>query len=464
MKKHSFRRETQSGAKLFFFGFALLLVLTGCNVPTPPQVEVLDGTEQPTEQPTEPQTDVPTSDVTEVPTTPQDSVPPKPEEARFELFRALLEDSYVQPQVFVAETYEQERYLSWAYSLNVTVESGKIHLASREYAISFAESLAFEYGTIYSEADKDMRVVLDRLKNQSGYYVLNALEPQIYLSYGESIAIVEIDNALYFLALFTGTDGIVRPMRIHAYTFGTVPEEPNPNGGEDFEKRLKQDLRDSGFLKKYADERLAFTFFVKTDRFCAFFVERSGYSGTPSTLEVGGLEFHYANEQKIMVWCNGCVHWLDNAYNYHWIDQGELQAIYDGYLAVYPERKDPVSLVAEPVGGELSEEMQVLISNAMKAKTGYSWTYRLQNGVATYYGKFWDCYVVMDTPEMAADVVTTVNCFGYAFTFGRPFDLYVYCNGEIYTLTEAINLGKLTQSDVEQLYQFHTTYNSTYSN
>ena len=50
MKKRIFKHATQTGAKLLFSILALLLVLTGCNVPTPPQEEVTTGTEQPTEE------------------------------------------------------------------------------------------------------------------------------------------------------------------------------------------------------------------------------------------------------------------------------------------------------------------------------------------------------------------------------------------------------------------------------
>ena len=53
MKKQTFRRVTQTGAKLLFSTLALLLVLTGCNVPTPtPPEPETTGTEQPTESPT----------------------------------------------------------------------------------------------------------------------------------------------------------------------------------------------------------------------------------------------------------------------------------------------------------------------------------------------------------------------------------------------------------------------------
>jgi hypothetical protein len=193
-------------------------------------------------------------------------------------------------------------------------------------------------------------------------------------------------------------------------------------------------------------------------------VERTaGYSGDPITYTVGGIDFHYANYQRILVGQNGNIARLEDAYKKQWINQSELQAIYDGYLAVYPERKDPIRKeypIAEPVGGPLSEEMQATIAAAMKAKTGYAWTYKLQHG-ATYYGKFGNSYVILRTGQLA--VVTTNTYFGYAFTLGRPFDLYVYCDGEIYTLTEAVNAGKISMDDLQKIHEFHTTYNWTHA-
>ena len=66
MKKRIFKHATQTGAKLLFSILALLLVLTGCNVPTPPQEEFPTGTEQPTDAPTEQPTELPTEQPTEV--------------------------------------------------------------------------------------------------------------------------------------------------------------------------------------------------------------------------------------------------------------------------------------------------------------------------------------------------------------------------------------------------------------
>jgi hypothetical protein len=68
MKKRIFKHATQTGVKLLFSLLALLLVLTGCNVPTPPQEELPTGTEQPTDAPTEQPTELPTEQPTEVET------------------------------------------------------------------------------------------------------------------------------------------------------------------------------------------------------------------------------------------------------------------------------------------------------------------------------------------------------------------------------------------------------------
>ena len=66
MKTHIWKRMTRDGAKLLFSILALLLVLTGCNVPTPtPPEPETTGTELPTEQLTELPTEQPTEQPTE---------------------------------------------------------------------------------------------------------------------------------------------------------------------------------------------------------------------------------------------------------------------------------------------------------------------------------------------------------------------------------------------------------------
>ena len=73
MKKRNFRHATQTGVKLLFSIMALLLFLTGCNVPTPTPSEDpttppnTQETELPTEQPTEKPIEKPTEEVTAAP-------------------------------------------------------------------------------------------------------------------------------------------------------------------------------------------------------------------------------------------------------------------------------------------------------------------------------------------------------------------------------------------------------------
>ena len=67
MKKRNFRHVTQIGVKLLFSIMALLLVLTGCNTPTPNPPE--DPTTPPPPQETEQPTELPTEQPTEESTT-----------------------------------------------------------------------------------------------------------------------------------------------------------------------------------------------------------------------------------------------------------------------------------------------------------------------------------------------------------------------------------------------------------
>ena len=213
MTKHIFKRATQTGAKLLFSILALLLVLTGCNVPTPPQEELPTGTEQPTEAPTEQPTEEPTELPTELPT--EQETQPEPVEARYDIFLSLLEKSYTEKQEFVAETYVQDVY-NWWYSLNVTIEKGELYLGNNLYAINYVDTFSFEFGNgLLSDADDNMRIVLDRLKNQNGYYVL---QHETYVKYGQKVVLVEVNNAIYFLAMFE-IDGNVYCMRVHAVCF-----------------------------------------------------------------------------------------------------------------------------------------------------------------------------------------------------------------------------------------------------
>ena len=207
MKKHIWKRMTATEAKLLFSILALLLVLTGCNVPTPtpPAEPEATGTEQPTEEPTELPTEQPTEEVTTA---------PEPVEARYDIFHALLEKSYTEKQEFEGEIYVEALFNS-GYFLDVTIENGQIYLREDLYECTYVENFAIEYpSSLLMFANKSMMAVLDRMQNQTGYYVL---QDESNVRYDDKIVVVELDNALYFLTIYTEIGEVIA--RIHVIYF-----------------------------------------------------------------------------------------------------------------------------------------------------------------------------------------------------------------------------------------------------
>ncbi len=72
------------------------------------------------------------------------------------------------------------------------------------------------------------------------------------------------------------------------------------------------------------------------------------------------------------------------------------------------------------------------------------------------YGVFDDAYcLIIRHPEPSATVMTYEEVAGYEFSFGSEH-ITVYCNGEIYSLTEAYENSILDDAEIEELYNFYT--------
>lgn len=191
MKKRIFKRATQTGVKLLFSIMALLLVLTGCNTPTPtpPDDPTTPPNTQETELPTEQPTEEPTEEVTAA---------PELFEARYDAFLTLLEESHITKQKLSAEVYVQDVLNSWL-TLVFTLENGQIYRGGDLYELTYVEGYTFQFGDMLLErADAAMMVVLNRLKNQDAYYFLqDSTEAE------RKYVVVEVENTLYFLTIYS---------------------------------------------------------------------------------------------------------------------------------------------------------------------------------------------------------------------------------------------------------------------
>lgn len=140
---------------------------------------------------------------------------------------------------FNAGLFAQYVGLSWGYTLNITVDDGKIFLNDILYenagtisnpTIVYNQAL-LQYFEL--EEDKEEKSdVLEKIKNSETCYVL---ETQADSKYGQKIAVYYIDGVYYFL---NSVDGM--PSRIHcAIVNDEIPPAnndniPAPNGNNPF--------------------------------------------------------------------------------------------------------------------------------------------------------------------------------------------------------------------------------------
>ncbi len=138
-----------------------------------------------------------------------------PEESKIEMkniFRLVSDGSYTGEKELRADPYLQRGYLSWAYSLDIKIENGKISLCGITYdKISYVKGLSLSYDTslLWGAREEEKKETLEKIKNQEGFYML---ETSGNSSFGKRIAVYYIDGSYYFSSLYENND----VMRIHS--------------------------------------------------------------------------------------------------------------------------------------------------------------------------------------------------------------------------------------------------------
>ena len=73
-----------------------------------------------------------------------------------------------------------------------------------------------------------------------------------------------------------------------------------------------------------------------------------------------------------------------------------------------------------------------------------------------YYGMFNNCAVLVI--EGSLSIETEYKLAGYVFGFGNSANMYAYKDGKMYDLSDAFDMGLLSDSDIENVYARHTKY------
>ena len=235
MKKRNLTHAAKMETKLLLSLLVLLLALTGCNAPNTPMdttpeetpevtpgetteampEETTQGTPEETTQGTPEDTTVPVEDTTE------ETTAPEPIEAKYDIFKAMIAASYNDKQSISADTFASGVF-NWYYSLDVEMENGQLVVEGILYECTYVEDLPFAYDPgLYRHMSEAERLVLDCIQRQSGYYIL---QHESIVKYGHKIAIVEMEDTLYFLAVYEGISGSDVPIvgRIHSVQIGRI--------------------------------------------------------------------------------------------------------------------------------------------------------------------------------------------------------------------------------------------------
>lgn len=191
---------------------------------------------------------------------------------------------------------------------------------------------------------------------------------------------------------------------------------------------------------------------------CAVFIDCKAveYPAMDFEEEIDGLIFKYGSTQTLMIFSNGNLYRLNEAYTNSIIDFNSLNKLYDTYSSdkwfYYTEQQNADNFdvskttYLSPIKGleELSPSLVKEINDAWTAKFGceykgdvlidldyinkYAWSDR-------YLGTIDEFVVVLRPAALAAETKKIIG--GYEFVLGSAFNLMLYKNGIFYTLEEA---------------------------
>ena len=133
-------------------------------------------------------------------------------------------------------------------------------------------------------------------------------------------------------------------------------------------------------------------------------------------------------------------------------DGRALSDYLQGVNEVYNNSRLPLSESKLRSVREAYQEKYGMDSPFIYLKNGENYDMSIKDCVLCY-GKFGMCTVIFKSTQL--DVITDINIAGHRFQHRTQCILEAYCDGYLYALSEAYDLGLLDADDIADIYRFH---------
>lgn len=168
--------------------------------------------------------------------------------------------------------------------------------------------------------------------------------------------------------------------------------------------------------------------------------------------EIAGYVFDWKNPFRFLVYHDGDICELSEAFELGWLTQEQIGKIHAKHTTDYAKvlQKRYEGLSEEPIAGNdfytyhksLTEAQKQDISKVLQTQCGVGVDWNARH---TYYGVNNQCVILMVVHQQEEPSYQTAVIADQTFEWQYPFELYAYRNGEACTLQEAYGKGWVTQ-------------------
>ena len=178
------------------------------------------------------------------------------------------------------------------------------------------------------------------------------------------------------------------------------------------------------------------------------------YSQKATTVEIGELEFRYTDGQVMLVYFEQQFYRLHEAFSMQIITLEQLECVYENYYNAYPHIEKPYvePEYQDPLAVHIPQELQLKMKQAFADAYGHGY-FAAEDVYLEYISILKGRYVFIADGWDNGEASEQVIC-GYTFDLQRGW-VYVYTDGQIYSLLEAFNTQLISLEELETL---HDTY------
>ena len=172
----------------------------------------------------------------------------------------------------------------------------------------------------------------------------------------------------------------------------------------------------------------------------AFYVPGMGGAQAITEIKIAGVEFVYSDANQILIWSDGEIYTMPEAFKKHLIGYFDLYIIRDIYEDIseeeYAKRK------AKELDRYIRTKYVEWMDSSLSIDEVEYWN------LGNYDGN----YAVYFLSESAYFVVTTIDVAGVKFTYPDSRQIWIVSKGQFYDMNSAYRRGLIDLDDINLIY------------